>query len=172
MPSSDPANKPWTAIEMSKINPKTILDVGSGKGLYLDLIRETLGNSVIVDAIEIWEPYVSKFNLNERYDNLYIEDIRKHNFNKEYDLVILGDVLEHMSEKDAIDVWEKVSKNSKYAIISIPIIHYHQGEYEGNPYEVHVEEDWNTERVLRCFKGIIKHQEFPITGVFLAKFKD
>jgi len=33
-----------------------------------------------------------------------------------------------------------------------------------------VEEDWNTERVLKTFKGIVEHKEFPVTGVFIAKF--
>ena len=76
-----------------------------------------------------------------------------------------------MSEAEAIKLWDKISKQAKHAIISIPIIHYHQDAINGNPYEVHVEEDWNTEKVLEKFHSIIEHVEFPVTGVFVARFK-
>ena len=39
-----------------------------------------------------------------------------------------------------------------------------------NPYKIHHEEDWSTERVLKAFSGIIEYKEFEITGVFVAKF--
>ena len=152
-----------------ELNPTTVLDVGAGQGVYLDLIRESLGNSVIVAAVEVWQPYIDQFNLEQRYDYLYPVDVRDlTSFN--FDLVILGDILEHMPEKDAVELWDRISKEAKYAIISIPIIHYHQEALNGNPYEVHVEEDWSTSRVLEKFHSIIEHVEFPVTGVFVAKF--
>ena len=167
---SDPTNKPWTQQKIVELNPKTILDVGAGQGVYLNLIRESLGDNPIVTAVEVWQPYIDQFNLENRYDYLYPLDVRELS-SFEYDLVILGDVLEHMSEQDAIDLWDRISKQAKYAIISIPIIHYHQDAINGNPYEIHVDEDWNTERVLKSFHSIIEHVEFPVTGVFVAKFK-
>lgn len=171
MPYSDPANKPWTAEKIKEINPSTVLDVGAGAGVYLDLIRENLGHNVSVTALEIWEPNVEKFNLASRYNNVIKEDVRNiDDFN--YDLVIFGDVLEHMSEADAIKVWNKVSKQAGAAIISIPIIHYHQDAHEGNPYEIHVEEDWNPERVLNAFSNIVESKEFEVTGVYVARFKN
>ena len=124
-----------------------------------------------MDGIEAWEPYVEKFQLKERYNNLFIKDARDHE-NFDYDIVIFGDVLEHMPEKDAVKLWDKMSKQARYAIISIPIIHHPQGPYEGNPYEVHHEEDWNTDRVLEKFNGIIEHKEFQVTGTFIAKFNN
>lgn len=166
---SDPTNKPWTKEKIIELNPTTVLDVGAGQGVYLNLIREGLGAGVIVNAVEVWQEYINQFDLENKYDKLFAMDVRDLN-NFAYDLIILGDVLEHMSEQDAINLWEKISKQAKYAIISIPIIHYHQDAINGNPYEVHVEEDWNTERVLKTFKGIIEYKEFPVTGVFIAKF--
>ena len=167
---SDPENKPWTAEKIVSLNPKTVLDIGAGQGVYLDLIRRDLGDSVVVDAIEAWQPYVDQFNLHNRYNDVYVGDVREYSFNKNYDLVICGDVLEHMSEKDALDIWGKISTIAKHAIISIPIIHYHQDAINGNPYEIHEEEDWNSERVLNSFKGIVEHKEFAVTGTFIAKF--
>lgn len=129
-----------------------------------------MGDAVEVHAVEVWQPYIDQFNLVNRYNRLYSMDVRQME-NFEYDLVILGDILEHMSEQEAIKLWDKISKQAKYAIISIPIIHYHQDAINGNPYEVHVEEDWNTEKVLEKFHSIIEHVEFPVTGVFVARFK-
>ena len=166
---SDPTNKPWTKEKIIEINPKTVLDVGAGQGVYLDLIRDGLGSGVIINAVEVWQPYIDQFNLENRYDKLFAKDVKDMN-NFKYDLVILGDVLEHMSEESAVELWNRISQQARNAIISIPIIHYHQDAINGNPYEVHVEEDWNTERVLKTFKGIVEHKEFPVTGVFIAKF--
>ena len=166
---SDPENKPWTQTKISELNPKLILDVGAGQGVYLDLIRAVLPENAVVHAVEVWEPYINQFNLVNRYDKLFKMDVREME-NFEYDLVILGDVLEHMPEKDAVNLWNRISKDAKCAIISIPIIHYHQDAINGNPYEVHVEEDWNTERVLKTFKSIKEYKEFKVTGTFIAKF--
>jgi hypothetical protein len=168
---SDPTNKPWTQQKIVQLAPKTVLDIGAGQGVYLDLIRQGIGGGVIVNAVEVWQPYIDQFDLENRYDKLFAMDVRQMT-NFAYDLVILGDVLEHMSESDAIDLWEKISLQAKNAIISIPIIHYHQEAINGNPYEVHVEEDWDTERVMKTFKGITEYQEFPITGVFVAEFNN
>ena len=166
---SDPTNKPWTQEKIIELKPTTVLDVGAGQGVYLDLIRQGLGAGVIVNAVEVWQPYIDQFNLENRYDKLFAMDVRQMT-NFKYDLIILGDVLEHMSEESAVELWDNISKQAKCAIISIPIIHYHQDAINGNPYEIHIEEDWNTERVLNTFKGIVEHKEFPVTGVFIAKF--
>jgi hypothetical protein len=68
-------------------------------------------------------------------------------------------------------LWNRISEEAKYALISIPIIHYEQGAINDNPYEVHVEEDWFTEKILQKFSNIVEYKEFSQTGVFIAKFK-
>lgn len=167
---SDPENKPWSLEKIKEISPKTVLDCGAGAGTYLDLIKANLGYQTIVVGVEAWYPYIIKYDLEDRYDILYPIDIRDV-ASFQYDLVILGDILEHMPESDAVLLWNRISKEAKYALISIPIIHYEQGAINDNPYEVHVEEDWTTEKVLQKFSNIVEYKEFPTTGVFIAKFK-
>lgn len=169
MGTSDPDNKPYTAEVIKSLSPNTVLDVGAGAGVYLDIIRRDLDDNVHVTAIEAWKPYIEEFNLASRYNVVINEDVRNIN-SFDYDLVIFGDVLEHMSEEDALAVWDKVQETAKAAIISIPIIHYHQDAINGNPFEVHVEEDWDAQRVLNTFNGIKEYKLFPVTGVFLAVF--
>lgn len=168
---SDPENKPWAAEKIKEINPATVLDVGAGQGVYLDIIRRDLGTKVHIVAVEVWKPYIDQFNLTNRYDKVIQSDIREVD-NFDYDLVIFGDILEHMSEEDALEVWDKVSKQARNALISIPIIHYHQDAINDNPYEIHVEEDWNSKRVLENFSNIVEYKEFSVTGTFIAKFKE
>lgn len=168
---SNPENKPWAAEKIAEINPRTVLDVGAGQGTYLDIVKSVSPDVVKVHAIEVWEPYIEQFNLRQRYDRVFRMDVREV-VDFYYDLVIFGDVLEHMTEAEAIDVWRRVSSQARWAIIAIPIVHYHQDAINDNPYEVHVEEDWSEERVLDCFSNIVEYKIFEVTGTFIARFNN
>lgn len=171
MPGSDSANKGWVMEKLREIEPKRILDVGAGNGNFGQRVKSVFGDSVVIDAIEAWEPYISQFNLNSKYNNVFNQDARLWD-DFAYDLVVFGDVLEHMSEAEAKELWSKASSAAKYGLITIPIIHYPQGAEFGNPFEIHHEEDWNTARLLEAFPGIIDYKEFSITGAYLAKFEN
>jgi hypothetical protein len=168
MPGSIPENRHWILNKILEINPETILDVGPGKGTYSDLIKDA-PISPIIDGVEIWEPYVANYNLLSKYNKITIKDVREHDdFN--YDLVIFGDILEHMTKEDSIMVWEKVSKQARYAIISLPIVYYPQKHSHGNPYEAHVVDNWNHKDVMNTFSNIIDSSQKKVTGAYLAKF--
>jgi 2-polyprenyl-3-methyl-5-hydroxy-6-metoxy-1,4-benzoquinol methylase len=169
MPYSDAENRSWVLSKVTEIAPKTVLDVGPGAGAYGKLIKNSFPQ-IVVDAVEIWEPYLEQFKLHSIYDRLYVRDAREHT-SYTYDLVIFGDILEHMSKEDAVVLWEKVKGQAAYALISIPIIHYPQGESEGNPYETHVKDDWTHSEVLETFSNVVDSQAFNVTGSYLAKFK-
>jgi DREV methyltransferase len=150
-------------------NIKTVLDIGAGEGTYANIFRKNNIKLNKIDAIEIWSPYIKKYRLNKKYNNVFINDARNWNdFN--YDLIILGDVLEHMTKEEAISLWDKC-KSARYAIISIPIIYCPQGTCEGNPYEEHVKDDWSIEEVLSSFNNIVDYKGYETVGVFYAKFE-
>lgn len=168
MPYSDPENKDWTVEQILLDPPQTVLDVGAGAGVYAELLCPRVAG-IHMTALEPWLPYVWDFHLLTKYDAVSMRDVRVvEHF--DYDLVIFGDVLEHMPKDDAVAVWEKVSKQAKRALISIPIIHFPQGEEHGNPYEVHVKDDWTVDEVLESFPGITNWRAFNVTGVFFADF--
>lgn len=167
MGTSDPANKPWIKQKIAELNPKTVLDVGAGQGVYLDICK-SIRPDIHVTGIEVWLPYIEQFNLANRYDTLIKRDIR-HNTDWNYDLVIFGDVLEHMTTEEAVQCYNNARESGANIILSLPIIHYHQDAINGNPYEKHVREDWTTQEVLQKFEGITEYEEFPVTGAFLAK---
>lgn len=169
MPYSHNETNSWIADKIRQIQPKSILDVGAGAGTLETIVRNDAKSTATLDCVEVWEPYISRFNLETKYNSVFNIDARL--FNKwDYDLVIFGDVLEHMTEAEAKDLWHKAARNCKYAIITIPIIHFPQGEEEGNPYEAHCVDDWNAQGVLDTFAGIVEHKEFKVTGAFFAAF--
>jgi glycosyltransferase involved in cell wall biosynthesis len=161
MPFSSPSGKAFTTQIIEKIRSKfnpgergfRILDVGPGSGTYSTFYRQRLPG--YWTGCEIWKPYIEKYELLKQYDEIICEDIRHAKLGI-YDITFLGDVLEHMCKEDAISVVDNLLKISKFIIISIPIIHYPQGEYDGNPYEAHVKDDWSDKEIKETFGQHIK----------------
>ena len=164
MGTSHPEARPWILNKVKELNISTVLDVGAGSGTYSDFFRAN-GLTLTMTAVEVWQPYIDEFDLFSKYRDVWREDIRNHK-NFDYDLVIFGDILEHMTKEDALSVWERVSLQAGYAVIAIPIIHYHQGEINGNPYEKHVKEHWTHEEVLDSFSHIVDSWQGNVVGAY------
>lgn len=113
-----------------------ILDVGPGYGKYGNLLKPEYKN---VDALEIWEPYITQFNLKDIYRNVFVGDICTFDFFN-YDYLILGDVLEHIEIDRAIELTNKINNMDKQCLIAVPYL-YPQGEHEGNTFETHHQPD-------------------------------
>ena len=115
---------------------KRILDVGPGVGTYSHLLY-SLGYRM--DAVEIYEPYVEKYNLRKLYDNVYVDDIMKFDYS-DYDFIILGDVLEHLERTDAIKLILTINMKNKQCLVAVPYL-MEQGESEDNIHETHLQAD-------------------------------
>lgn len=168
MGTSHPESRPWAINKILSVKPDFILDVGAGSGTYADALR-TAGYAGTIDAVEVWSNYVSKYHLDTKYRHVINKDVRDLEL-FDYDVVIFGDVLEHMTKEEAVKVWERVSAQADYALIAIPIIHYHQGEIDGNPFETHVKDDWSNEEVIDTFPGIVASWTGDVVGAYWAKF--
>jgi len=167
MPYSDPDNKAVAAEWLTEIQPVTVLDVGPGAGAYGQIAR-TISSVGRVDAVEAWEPYLAEFGLRNLYDNVFVEDVRdRQDFT--YDVVIFGDVLEHMTKEDALRIYELARIQAKWILFSIPIIHLPQGAYAGNPFEIHVHDNWTHEEILDWFPNVERFETFRVTGIYLTK---
>src|SRR4030042_2303887 len=109
MPYSSSEGKLFFKDWLKCFQPKKILDVGAGVGTYAQLIKEVTAEYVNfkpnVSAVEVYEPYIGRFNLNSKYDNVYSGNITDEELLKnlgEYNLIIMGDVVEHISEDDML----------------------------------------------------------------------
>ncbi len=162
MPGSSQVGNEQVIEMIGELDIESILDVGPGRGQWYDLLH-TFFPTAFFDGVEIFEPYVERYHLMERYSFVWIEDAREFKPPDPYDLVIFGDVLEHMQDSEAIHMVNRLL--SKWAIISIPIGVCPQEPTEENPYEEHVS-TWYTADVLSSFPQIITYivKDDPLTG--------
>lgn len=123
------------------------LDVGACNGKWFDLV----GDYLTMDAIEIWMPNIQKHELTKKYRMVMCSDIIKTNY-LFYDLIIFGDVLEHMSVLEAQKVIEYARPRCRDMLIAIPFM-YEQGVKNGNPYEIHVQDDLTPELFKQRYPG-------------------
>jgi 2-polyprenyl-3-methyl-5-hydroxy-6-metoxy-1,4-benzoquinol methylase len=163
MPRSEDDQIPYFQEVFERLQPKRVLDIGAGAGKYSDLIDRRAE----VHAIEIWQQNIDDYNLHKKYDKVFLADAREWE-DFDYDLVIFGDVLEHMTEAEAVKLWDEAYIQSGSIFMSIPIVHLPQGEEGGNPFEVHVEDDYDHQRVLSTFKGIREFRIYNRIGAYLT----
>jgi hypothetical protein len=130
----------------------SILDIGAGCGTYSDLLR---GYGYKMHAVEIWEPYIKQYDLNNKYSCVYEENILKMPFDllDTYDFFILGDVLEHLSVEDAQWLMNFLKIKGKKYLVAVPYLMF-QEEYEGNKYETHLQPDLTPENMLERYPDL------------------
>jgi cyclopropane fatty-acyl-phospholipid synthase-like methyltransferase len=121
-----------------------ILDVGPGDGAYSIYLRD-IGYKIV--CIEIWEPYIQKFDLVNKYDNVIVGDSRELDISP-YDYIIMGDVLEHLNFEDARKFVNKL--DGRKCLVAVPY-NSEQEEYEGNIYEIHHQPDLSKDNFLERY---------------------
>lgn len=168
MPYSDGENKDVIKSWVKDLEIDSVLDIGAGAGVYRDLLADL--NIRKWTAIEVWSPYVTQFKLRERYDEVIMADITY--IDNTYlwsDLTIMGDIVEHFPKDEAVKLIERVLKHCSYLVISLPTIHFEQGEWEGNWFETH-HHHWTHDEVLEVLGDrVIKDIRGDILGCFLVK---
>jgi hypothetical protein len=166
VPHSAGENKAYIQELFDRYEITSALDVGPGAGYYADTLRDRLA---FLQGLEIWPPYVQQYNLLSKYDSVLIGDVREL---AEFapvimaDSVIFGDVLEHMTKEEAGNVLDTARILFDYIFISVPIVHWPQGELEGNPHEVHVQEDISVEDALEMYGPVTDYRVFEQTATF------
>lgn len=142
MPSSVDIGKDLIrAWVQSRDDIQRILDFGPGMGTY----RRLLGPGYDWTGIEVWEPYVGRYDLGALYNRILVGDLRTVEW-PDADLLIFGDVLEHLPKEDAVAVIER-SKAYPHLIVSIPLGEWPQGPWEGNTHEAHLS-TWSFEELV------------------------
>ncbi len=141
-----------------------ILDVGPGKGKYSGLL---FGQYPNLDCIEIFAPYVKKFNLRKKYRRVYVADIRTFVLPRPYDLVILGDVLEHLSVDEAQALIGRLDKAGSFIIVTVPF-GYEQDPVNGNEYERHLQPDLTAEVMAARYPSLKACVTDQTMGVYVS----
>lgn len=146
---------------------KRVLDVGAGVGTYALMGRFP---EQYWAAIEVFEPYVEMFNLQNKYDSVFVVDIRECNLSDDYNLIIAADMLEHMKKDEAKTVVAHLLQHTQQLLICVPVEHndQHAGA-EGNDFETHIDH-WHPEEMrLLLGKRIISEIVGTVSAYFLAQ---
>lgn len=145
-----------------------MVDIGPGEGTYSDLLRHQHRGYWF--GVEAWGPYVTKFNLWNKYDRVIISDARHVDYATIHhgpDLVIAGDVLEHMAHEESREVLARLKAWSRNVIISVPLVHHDQDAWEGNWFEHH-QDHWSHEQMMENLgEGVVDYREGKILGYYL-----
>lgn len=116
---------------------QTIFDIWIWAWKIYDLLRKYCKS---IDWIEIHRIYVAQFDLEKKYDNVYVWDVLQFTFPKNYDVIILWDVLEHMGRDEAKILLEKLKKICNAIYVQVPYMHTQWIEFD-NVYEMHKQND-------------------------------
>jgi|TARA_B100001094_G_scaffold331074_2_gene398248 hypothetical protein len=128
-----------------------ILDVGAGAGIYYDMLSPLGYNNI--DAVEVFDEYISKFNLQDKYNNVFNENIISLDIDiSKYQLVIFGDVIEHMSYVDAINTLNNFVSSADDVIVGVPFDSQQDSQF-GNKYEIHIQYDLNNQKFLSLYRN-------------------
>lgn len=136
MPISTHEGKAWIEERVRRHRPQTVIDVGAGEGIY-EMRMRCLSPGSVWTAIEVFDPYITRFGLREKYDFVLNQDVRTLSY-PEVDLVVFGDVLEHMVKDDAIECLRSAQSSSRHVAVSVPIVRMEQGCVNGNDAESHM----------------------------------
>lgn len=152
MPESTPVMTEFVEKQLRKVVSEgcgRFLDVGAGTGKYGKAIRKLAGGHVWLEAVELESDYISKYKLNDIYNNIFVMDIvdfMKEYVDLTYDVVIMADILEHLRKSVGMDALNFFVYRSKYIIITYPVKFVHFS-YEGYKSEAHIsvwgEEDFS-----------------------------
>lgn len=136
---------------------ETLLDVGSGKGLPMEMLKTHMGFKKTV-GVDLFEPYIKEAKTKAIHDEYVLGDVRRMTFqDKSFDVVISLQVLEHMPKKDAwklLDKMERIAK--KQVIVATPIGEMYHPAEDANPLQLH--------------KSTFEPQDFQEHGYRVLKF--
>lgn len=152
----------WLTQHAAKIS--SVVDFGAGAGWYGKTIREIAPSANLI-AVEIWEPYIKKYELEKIYNEVIVADALSVRFDF-FDLAIFGDVLEHMTKEKARALIEQTREKATYIIVSIPHGSMPQGPVFGNEFESHVS-TWEWEELCELFKDFEIKEKFLQIAVFI-----
>lgn len=183
MPFSNAEQISPIMLEIQALNPKTILDIGCGLGLYgflcrvyLDLYYDQQYHLKLYKKTKRWSTYIVGIEAYEHnleyipqwaYDEILVGDVIEllpRIKTRHFDLILALAVVEHFEKDKGFFLLEELKKLGKTVIVSIPKIVREQ-HVPDNPYETH-RSSWSREELA----SLGYNQFLPHTEVWIAVY--
>ena len=122
-----------------KKDAKSILDVGCGLGVPMELIKRKIRVKYSV-GVDLFQPYIDFLKKKKLHDKYILEDVKKMKFKpKSFDVVFASDVIEHMSKADAWNLVEDMERFAKkQVIVTTSLGYFYHPVVDGNPLQLHI----------------------------------
>ena len=145
---SDAGNLPFVAMELQRLNPRSILEIGVGFGKWGVIAREYLDAwqgrfrredwQVRIEGVEIFEGYRNPV-WDAVYDRIYIGDAtRILNTLDSFDVGLICDVIEHIEKPAGRALINQLLAHCETVILTTPLSFWPQGEEHGNVNRKHL----------------------------------
>ena len=143
--------------QVEGIKPKSVVDFGAGGGKNGRLIREMIGKSCRIIAVEGCERTVEMLSEKGLYDDVQHELLQTwiQRNSQHYELAVFGDVLEHIAPNGIHRAIEKCCSQFDHIIIVAPLHEIFQEEVYGNALELHL--TYLTDRFFDRYTPVEKH---------------
>jgi hypothetical protein len=164
MPWSSGAEAQREALERLSLRAprfRGVLDIGAGAGTWRSLSLDLPIGELPWVAVEVFKPYIERFELRKRYTTVLHRDARRLKFGSfEGWLVVFGDVLEHFERDAAIDLLRRAGSVASLAVMMpfLPSSSAEQGAVDGNPFEAH-RFVWRYDDFLPTFSALVGRVE-------------
>lgn len=145
MPISDLSPLPAIAAEIARLQPKSVLDLGVGFGLYGAVARQVLDATygrcskdkwkARIYGVEGFQDYVNP--LWKVYDEVSYEDFAVGSTWRNFDLVLMIDSLEHLEPEAGAEFLDRIVNRNAHVIVSVPVQYMPQDAAFGNEFERH-----------------------------------
>jgi hypothetical protein len=126
--------------QLQELAPRSVIDFGAGGGKTGRLVREILGRSCRLEAVEGFAPtarFLAESGIYDAVHQTLIQEWLKDHAIERHDLAIFGDVLEHLAPREVHRVLRRCLGMFQEVIVAAPLCDLSQGPLYGNPLEVH-----------------------------------
>jgi len=134
-------------LEQAVGDADSLLEVGCGDNSPLAWFTRKPAQSVGVDLFEPALERSREAGIHSEYRCLDVLDIGAHFAPDSIDAVVAFDLIEHLTEPDGLRLLEQMERIArKRVVVFTPNGWLQQGEYGGNPWQVH-QSGWSAERM-------------------------
>lgn len=116
----------------------SVLSIGCGNGEKDHRIVRRRNPDWLV-GLDIFEPYLRACQRLGVHEGLVLGDARRLPFkDRSFDVVVAAEVIEHLEKDDASDLLKEMERVArKKIIVTCPVGYVDQGDYDGNPFQLH-----------------------------------